>query len=227
MSEVTESRAQPAARAGALAELGGIRAKKPRSLWSDAFRQFRRHRLAMAGMIVLAILVLATVLGPPIYGKSATDFDATASLQGPSLSHPMGTDDLGHDIFARILWGGRISLAVGVVAMLVGVTLGTIIGALSGFFGRFVDSLLMRITDLFISLPDLPLLLLVTYLFRDPMKARFGVLGGTFVLIVLVIGGLAWMPVARLVRASFLSVKEKEFIEAARCIGASTPSLIV
>jgi peptide/nickel transport system permease protein len=228
MAEASDVRTQTAsgqARAAA-AELGALRSKKPRSLWSDAWRQFRRHKLAVAGMVILAILTVSVLVGPVLWTESRTAIDFGASTLRPSLDHPMGTDDLGHDIFARILWGGRISLAVGVAAMLVAITLGVLIGALSGFFGGFLDSLLMRITDMFISLPQLPLLLLTIYLFRDSLRDRFGPNLGIFLLIVFLIGILNWMPVARLVRASFLSLKEKEFIEAARSIGATRSSII-
>lgn len=227
MSEATGSGAQSVTRAGVLAQESSARYKQSRSLWSDAFRQFRRHKLAMAGSIVLLIFVLAVIFGPMIWPQSPREFNFARAYQGVSLSHPMGTDDLGYDIFSRILWGGRISIAVGIVAMLVAITVGTTVGALSGYFGGLTDSILMRITDLFISLPTLPLLLLVIFLFQDSMRATFGLLMGTFILIVSVIGLLNWMPVARLVRASFLSVKEKEFIEAAHSIGVSTPSIIM
>ena len=138
----------------------------------------------------------------------------------------MGNDDLGLDVLSRVLTGGRKSLLVGLMAMLVSISVGTLIGAMAGFFGKGVDSLLMRITDLFLALPQLPLLLLISYLYVGKLKAIFGVENGILILIVAVIGFLNWMPVARLVRASFLSLKEKEFVEAARCIGATTPSLI-
>ncbi len=120
-----------------------------------------------------------------------------------------------------MLYGGRISLAVGLTAMLIAVTVGTAIGAAAGQLGGGVDHVLMRLTDLFLSLPQLPLLLLITYLFRDPVRRALGPEVGVFVLIVLVIGGLRWMPVARLVRAQFLSLREKEFVEAARSLGAT------
>ena len=115
--------------------------------------------------------------------------------------------------------GRSVSIAVGLVSALVAITLGTMVGAIAGYFGGFIDSVLMRITDMFISLPTLPLLLLVIYLFQDSMRARFGIVIGTFLLIVFIIGALNWMPVSRLVRGSFLSIKEKEFIEAARRVG--------
>jgi peptide/nickel transport system permease protein len=191
-----------------------------RSLWSDAWRQFRRHRLALFGMVTLSVLLVATLIGPLVYRVSSDAIDYSQGLLGPSLAHPFGTDDLGRDLLARALLGGRVSMAVGVVAVLIAITLGTFVGAVAGFFGGRIDSTLMRVTDLFLALPVLPLLLLVTYLFREPMKKVFGADAGVFLLIVGVIGALNWMVLARLVRASFLSIKEKEFIEAARCIGA-------
>jgi peptide/nickel transport system permease protein len=191
-----------------------------RSLWSDAWRQFRRHHLAMLGVIVLALLLVGTLLGPFLYHVSGDAIHYDQELLGPSLDHPFGTDDLGHDLLARAMLGGRVSMAVGVMAVLIQITLGTLIGAVAGFFGGRVDSLLMRLTDLFLALPVLPFLLMVTYLFRDPLKRVFGPELGIFVLIVAVIGALNWMTVARLVRASFLSIKQKEFVEAARCTGA-------
>jgi peptide/nickel transport system permease protein len=197
-----------------------------RSLWSDAWRQFRRHRLAMFGVVVFSILLLATLIGPFIYRTSSDAIDYSQGLLGPSLQHPFGTDDLGRDLLARVLLGGRVSMAVGVVAVLIAITLGTTVGALAGFFGGRTDSLLMRVTDVFLALPVLPLLLMVTYLFRDPLKRVFGPELGIFLLIVGVIGALNWMALARLVRAGFLSIKQKEFVEAARCVGASNRRLM-
>jgi len=155
-----------------------------------------------------------------IYRVPINEIDFKAKLKGPSWAHPMGTDDLGQDILARMLYGGRISLAVGVAAMLIALTVGTAVGALSGHAGGVIDHTLMRITDLFLALPPLPLLLLIVYLFRDVLKKALGPEAGIFIMIVVVIGGLRWMPVARLVRAQFLSLREKEFVEAARSLGA-------
>lgn len=224
MAEASDVRS--GAQSAAALELSSLRARKPRSLWSDAWRQFRKHKLAVAGIIVLALLSIMTLIGPFVWTKDMALIDFSSSTQGVSASHPMGTDDMGRDIFARILWGGRISLAVGVAAMAVAIMLGTMIGALAGFFGGFTDSLLMRLTDMFISLPSLPLLLLTIYLFRDTLRDKIGPNLGPFVLIVALIGVTNWMSVARLVRASFLSVKEKEFIEAANCIGATRSSIM-
>src|SRR5438132_5259576 len=198
-----------------------------RSLWSDAWRQFRRHRLAMFGVVVLALLLLMTLIGPLVYRVPTDTIDYEAGLLGPSLMHPFGTDDLGRDLLARTMLGGRVSMAVGVVAVLIAITLGTLIGAVAGFFGGRADIALMRVTDLFLALPVLPLLLMITYLFRDPLKKVFGPELGIFLLMVGVIGALNWMPLARLVRASFLSIKQKEFVEAARCIGATNQRLML
>jgi peptide/nickel transport system permease protein len=194
---------------------------RPFSPWLDAWRRFRRHRLAFASAIVLLIMILSIALGPFIWRVAINDIDFAARMEPPSWAHPFGTDDLGQDLLARMLYGGRISLAVGLSAMAVAMTVGTAIGAAAGMSRRWVGPALMWLTDLFLSLPALPLLLLVIYLFRDTLKAAFGVEGGVFIMIVIVIGGLRWMPVARLVRAQFLSLREKEFVEAARALGAS------
>jgi peptide/nickel transport system permease protein len=174
----------------------------------------------MLGGLVLFTMIVAVVAGPLVYRVPIDHIDFKAKLQAPSRAHPFGTDDLGQDLLARVLYGGRISLAVGVAAMLVAITVGTAIGALSGYVGGAVDHGLMRVTDLFLSLPQLPLLLLIVYLFRDTLTKLLGPETGIFLLIVAVIGGFRWMPVARLVRAQFLSLREKEFVEAARGLGA-------
>jgi peptide/nickel transport system permease protein len=193
----------------------------------EAWRRFRRHRLAVASAAILTLIILTVVLGPLWWHVPINDIDFSATLARPSWQHPFGTDDLGQDLFARLLYGGRISLAVGLAAMTVAVIVGTIIGALAGISRGSVDAALMWLTDLFLSLPQLPLLLLIIYLFRDALKAIAGPEFGVFVLIVAVIGGFRWMPVARLVRAQFFSVREKEFVEAARALGASTARQVI
>src|SRR2546422_2432310 len=193
------------------------------SLWREATRRFRRHRLAMIGFALLLVMVAAVLLGPFVYRVPINEIDFKAKLKGPSRAHPLGTDDLGQDLLARMLYGGRISLAVGVVAMLISITIGTGVGALAGQLGGVTDHTLMRLTDLFLSLPQLPLLLLIVYLFRDALKKTLGLEAGVFVLIVAVIGGLRWMPVARLVRPQVLSLRGKEVLEAARRLRAAPP----
>ena len=218
----------PAAPSGALAGLlPRARPAASETLWGEAWRRFRRHRLAMVGTVVLLAMVAAVATGPFAWPAPINEIDFKAKLQGPSLARPLGTDDLGQDLLARMLYGGRISLAVGVAAMLIAIVLGTLIGALAGYVGGIVDHALMRATDLFLSLPQLPLLLLIVYLFRDLLKGLFGLEAGIFLLVVTVIGGLRWMPVARLVRAQFLSLREKEFVEAARSLGATPLRQIV
>jgi peptide/nickel transport system permease protein len=197
------------------------------SPWRETWRRFSRHKLAVVSAFLLLILIFAVVIGPFIWRVSINDIDIVAGMQGPSLAHPFGTDDLGQDILARMIYGGRISLAVGLAAMLVSVFIGTLVGALAGMSRGALGHGLMWLTDLFLSLPQLPLLLLLIYLFRDGLKQVFGPEGGIFILIVLVIGGLRWMPVARLVRAQFLSIREKEFVEAARALGASPARQVV
>ena len=193
----------------------------------DALRRFLRHRMAAASILVLALLALSIVLGPLLWRIPINEIDFTARLAPPSWEHPFGTDDLGQDLLARMIYGGRISLAVGFAAMGVALIVGIVVGALAGTSKGPVDAALMWLTDLFLSLPQLPLLLLIIYLFRDFLKGWLGPEGGVFVLIVLVIGGFRWMPVARLVRAQFLSLREKEFVEAARALGASNVRLVV
>ncbi len=183
--------------------------------------------MAVVSLVVLSVLVAVVVFGPWVWKLAINDIDFKARLASPSMTHPLGTDDLGQDLLARMLYGGRISLAVGMAAMTMAIFVGVLVGALAGISRGAVDAALMWLTDLFLSLPQLPLLLLVIYLFRDTLKAAFGPEVGVFILIVLVIGGFRWMPVARLVRAQFFSLREKEFVEAARALGASVPRQVI
>ena len=189
----------------------------PASSWRAALRKFARNRLALAGMIAFLLIAVA-VAGA---GLSPYDPDATnlrARFEGPSLQHPFGTDDLGRDTLTRVLYGGRISLLVGVLAMTLSVVVGTVVGGLAGYYRGAVDSLLMRLTDLFLSLPSLFVLIVLSTLLMDTPFAR--AYGGTL-MIVGIVGALSWMVVARIVRSSFLSIRERDFVEAARAGGAS------
>jgi len=213
--------------ASPIGEAAGGRKPVSTSPWAEAWRRFKRHRLALASLWLLALLSLVVLLGPLVYQVGINDIDFTARMKGPSGAHPLGTDDLGRDLLARMLYGGRISLAVGFAAMFTGILIGIVIGAIAGISRGWVDTVLMWVTDLFLSLPTLPVLLLLIFFFRDALKSVFGPEVGIFLLIVLVIGGLSWMPVARLVRAQFFSLREKEFVEAARALGASVPRQVV
>src|SRR5215469_15775430 len=167
----------------------GIARARRVSPGTETWRRFRRHRPAVASMVVLALIVLAVALGPVVWRVPINEIDFSAHLDAPSWAHPLGTDDLGQDLLARMLYGGRISLAVGLAAMLVAIVAGTMIGAIAGISRGPVDMALMWLTDLFLSLPALPLLLLLIYLFRDRLKAVVGPQLGVFILVVAVIGG--------------------------------------
>ncbi|MBD2577837.1 ABC transporter permease [Oscillatoria sp. FACHB-1406] len=195
--------------------------------FESPLRQFGRDKLAVFGAIILGAIALAVIIGPWVYTTPPDRIDFARSMASPSWAHPFGTNDLGQDQLARMLVGGRISLAVGLAAMAVAISLGTAIGAISGYYGGWLDTLLMRATDLFLSLPQLPLLLLMVYLFRDTARAIAGPETGLFFLIVLIIGGLNWMSVARLVRANFLQLKQMEFVQAARSLGAHPRRIIL
>jgi len=198
---------------------------KRRTYWGDAWREFKRNKLAVLGLVVMTFLTLAVLLGTYLYPLDPQYIDMAASSLPPSRSHWFGTDDLGRDGLARILFGGRITIAVGLTSMVITITVGTFIGLLSGYFPK-LDNPLMRFTDLMLALPQLPLLLVIIMLFREALRSVFGPGVGMFVLIVSVIGFFRWMSTARIVRASVLSVREKEVIEAAYCVGAQ-PSRIM
>ena len=197
----------------------------PRSQWRDVWDQFKSHRGALVGGIVLLFIILAVFLGPYLWPYDATYIDIRSRNQGPSLAHPFGTDQLGRDSMARMMAGGQTSISVGLTAMLLALVLGSLIGVLAGFFRR-LDGPLMRFTDLFLSLPLLPLLLVMVLLFREALNGMFGPERGIFILIVVAIGVTSWMPTARIVRGDVLALKEREFILAARSIGTTNFNLI-
>ena len=207
---------QPPAGTEAVSELTAVGAVRPaEGAWAVAWRRFRRHRLALFGLGVVTLFALASLLAPWLTPYQPNKTNLTAMLEPPTLAHPMGTDELGRDLFTRILYGGRVSLAVGFLAVALSVTIGTAVGALAGFYGGRLDNLLMRFVDFMISLPSLFVLIILSTI--------WGTQPGT---IVLVIGGFRWMTTARLVRGSFLSIREREFVEAARCLGAGSGRII-
>ncbi|MEK7252059.1 MAG: ABC transporter permease [Actinomycetota bacterium] len=197
-----------------------------RSLGQDVWRQFRRHKGAVVGLFLLTIVVLGAVVGPLVYPLDPFDIDVSSANQGPSWGHLFGTDNIGRDVLARVLVGGRISLAVGFAAMLFGLFLGTGIGVVSGYFRRW-DGPLMRLTDLFLALPILPLLLVVILLFRESLKETFGPSLGIFILVVSIIGLTSWMQTARVVRSEVLALKQREFVVAAHSIGTRKRNIIM
>lgn len=206
----------PSPRQARASPLGDGARDRPRSLASDAWRQFRRHRLALGSLAAMALVVIGIVAGPVMIAYDPERIDFAAKSEPPSLDHPMGTDELGRDQFVRVLEGGRVSLSVALAAVAVAISVGVTLGAAAGYAGGLVDNLLMRLVDIFYSLPGLFVLILLMTL-----------IGPGFWTIVIALGMLRWMGTARLVRASFLSLKEKEYIEAARAIGAQRGRIAV
>jgi peptide/nickel transport system permease protein len=190
-----------------------------------AWKKFSRHRLALAGAFVLLIFVFAALLArwiAPFDPAAIDDAWQGAAMQPGWHNHLLGTDEIGRDMLSRLMYGGQISLTLAVVAMSIEVVVGTIIGAFAGFFGGRIDWTLMRITDIFLSIPLLPLLLVLTGI----VAATSSKASLSFFYIALIIGLLSWTTVARLVRGAFLSLREKEFCEAARAIGSKNTSIM-
>lgn len=198
---------------------------KTNNKWLDVWNEFKNHKGALAGAIIFALIVILVLLGPFVWPYEANGINIRIRNQGPTFAHPLGTDQLGRDTLARIMAGGRTSITVGLTAMLLSLFLGTLIGVFAGYFKK-LDSALMRFTDLFLSLPLLPLLLVMMLLFREPLSTSFGPEKGMFILIVVSIGITSWMPTARIVRGDVLAIKEREFILAARSIGGTDTKII-
>jgi peptide/nickel transport system permease protein len=192
------------------------------------WRSFRRHKPAMLGLGIMVLFSLAAIFAPVISPWDPEKTQLTKMLEPPSRQHIMGTDELGRDLFTRILYGGRVSLSIGVMAMGLAVLVGAMIGGLAGYYGGGVDNILMRFTDMMLAFPQLFVLIILAIALRDiPIDALRGTAIASVMSIVLVIAILAWMQVARLVRASFLSLKEKEFSEAARCLGVGNRRIMI
>jgi len=186
---------------------------------NTVWKRFRRHRLALVGIIALGLMVLFAVFAQQLapYDPNAID---NVHWQGTPLApgvahHVLGTDEVGRDLLSRLMYGARVSLTVGIAATLMEIIIGTVLGAISGYYGGWVDWIIMRITDVFLSIPLLPLLLVLTAI----VSASSSKASLSFGVIVVIIGGLSWPPVARLVRAQFLSLREREYTEAARALG--------
>ncbi len=211
-----------------MTDLSAAAATKPPSQRAAIWRQFRSHKGAMFGLIVLSVLVLAVLIGPYFWHpEKLTVVEAIKQKnKGPSLRFPLGTDQLGRDMLARMMAAGKVSLAVGFVAMIIAITFGTFIGVLAGYYKR-LDGPLMRLTDMFLALPLIPLLLVMVMLFRDRVAGVLGPEMGAFLLIVFAIGITSWMQAARIVRGEVLALKEREYVLAARSIGAAPRRIII
>jgi peptide/nickel transport system permease protein len=201
-------------------------APRQRSALGAFWRRFRASPGGVIGLAIFALILFAVFVGPYIHTIDPQAINIRAKNQGPSFAHPFGTDNLGHDMLAQVLKGGRVSLAVGFAAMTLAIAVGTTVGVLAGYFRR-LDGPLMRLTDLFLALPLLPLLLVIIMLFRDSLRATFGPETGLFILIVFVIGITSWMHNARIVRGTVLSVKQREFVLAARSGGTREHNIIL
>jgi peptide/nickel transport system permease protein len=193
---------------------GGSR-KVARSQRSRIWRQFRRHKPAMISAAVLSVLIIAVYLAPVIAPYEFDEIDLKNRKQPPTLEHWMGTDELGRDLFTRILYGGRISISIGIFAALIGTGFGALIGAISGFYGGVTDNALMRATDVAYSIPSLPLIIVLSAFTRSAVPG-----------LILIMGLLSWMATARVVRSAVLSIKEQEYITAARAIGIRNTAII-
>ena len=206
-----------------LEEKAVVANKKQRSLWQEAWRRFRKNRMAMAGLVFLSILVIIAVVTlvidlvtkNSIYNNYVINQDLVNRLQGPSAAHPFGQDEFGRDMLLRMLWGTRYSLFMGSLAIIFSLCVGGVLGALSGFYGKLTDSVIMRIMDVLLAIPSM---LLAT--------AIVAALGTSLVNVLIAIG-ISYIPTfARTVRASVLTVKDQDYIEAARSIGCNDGEII-
>jgi peptide/nickel transport system permease protein len=198
--------------------------------WRRTVRRFLRHRMAITGTLILLALFVYIFIGSLVFSEADANYnDTSILLNAPSAQHPFGTDTVGRDVLARTIYGGQISVIIGVLSVIVSVSLGTLVGALSGYYGGMLDMVLMRITEAMLSIPTLLLLLVLAKFFSDKVS-DINLLGRTFsgslVVIIVVIGLTSWMYLARIVRSSFLSIKQQEYITAAQAAGASNSWII-
>ena len=201
-------------------------ARAPRNQWMDVWDQFKTHKGALIGAVVFISILLFVFIGPLLWKVDPQYANLLMRNKDPGAQFPFGTDELGRDLMARLMAGGKVSIAVGLTAMSIALLLGTLIGVSAGFFRR-LDGILMRLTDLFLALPLLPLLLVMVMLFREPLSAKLGPETGIFILMVISIGATSWMQTARIVRGEVLALKEREFVLAARSIGAPPVRMIL
>ncbi len=190
--------------------IGASSARPHHSLWGDAFIRLRRNKLAVAGGVVILLITLAAIFAPLITPYTFAQQNYDEILEGPSIKHWLGTDQLGRDAFSRLIYGARTSLAVGVFTQLIVLAIGLPLGALAGYAGGRTDNLLMRFVDVMYAFPDILLIILLR-----------SILGGSIFMIFLAIGLVNWVGISRLVRGQILSLKERDFVNAARTMGGS------
>jgi len=202
----------------------------PLTLNQLAWRRFRRHKMALAGLVVIVLLILYAFAGSFVFSEAYANFtDTGLRLVAPTAEHPFGTDTVGRDLLARTVYGGQISLLIGLTAVLIEVALGVLIGAVAGYYGGWIDSTLMRFTEAMLNIPQLFLLIVMAKFFGGKVP-NIEFLGrsfsGSVVVIVVIIGLTSWMYLARIVRAEFLSIKENEYILAAKATGTPSGQII-
>ena len=197
--------------------------RKYEPMWHLYVTRFMRHRLAAAGLVVITLIVLSAILAPYLT-QDPNALSASDRKAGPSAEHWFGTDEAGRDVLARTLYGGRVSLAVGIGATAIALVIGTTLGAAAGYFGGKVDSGLMRLTDAFLCFPQLFVLIVFGTLIRT---TELRALQGSIAPIAFIIGILSWMGLARIVRATFLTLRQQEFVEAARAAGAGNTRIVL
>jgi peptide/nickel transport system permease protein len=192
-----------------------IREEKILGPWQLAWIRLKRNKLAMLGLYILIFMVLLSVFGPMISPYNMETLDLSNISAPPSLSHPLGTDEVGRDVLTRVMYAGRISLSVGIVAVLISVLIGSIVGAISGYYGGIIDAVLMRIVDIFMCFPFLPLLLMVAAVMSDyKIHPNYRIY-----VVMFIIGILSWPGLSRIIRGQILSLREQEFIQAAEALG--------
>lgn len=194
-----------------------------RSLGSQIVRRFFKHRLAVVAMILLTLMILLA-LGASLTPYSPTQQEPANPFQSPTSSHWFGTDELGRDIFTRILYGSRVSLIVGLISTLLTIFLGVAVGAISGYYGGLMDNILMRITDTFLTFPTIFVLIILSSLLRE---LPFPWLKNSVLVVIVIIAALSWMWPARLVRSLFITLREREFVTATRALGGSSVGIII
>lgn len=191
--------------------------EKIESPWSIAFKRLKKNKLAMAGLFILIILILIVIIGPMIYPNDHLTIDYSKIYAKPSSVNPLGTDNIGRDVLARLMYGGRYSLSIGIVAVVISVTIGSTLGVTAGYYGGRIDGIIMRIVDVFMCFPFLPLLIMVSAVMQEikvPPEYRIYI-------VMVVIGCLSWTSTCRMVRGQVLSLREQEFMQAAEALGLS------
>ncbi len=205
--------------------------RQPQSMTRIVVRRFFKHRMAVIGVVLMAIVVLYVTVGAAFYTEAyANKTNVRAKFSPPSAEYPFGTDSVGRDVLSRTIYGGQISLAIGVTAMLISISVGTLVGLAAGYFGGIVDALLMRLVEAILTIPLLILLLLLSRALMEISASTTVILGRevsvTVVVIVIIIGLTAWTSLSRIVRSMVLSLKEQEFVVAARAMGAGNSRIL-